>query len=62
MNEQVKDLLIRWEKSGRIVKDCPGCQIYYKSDNPQYATSPPHKNSSYCKSGNRPHCSCDYCF
>ena len=62
MNTVAKDLLIRWEKSSRIFKDCPGCQIYYESDNPQFVLTPRHSNSDYCQSGRLPHCSCDWCF
>ena len=40
--------------------DCPTCvEIYNDNVNAMY---PRHYASDYCKSGKRPHCSCDTCF
>jgi hypothetical protein len=41
----------------RIVADCAYCKDH--ADDPMM---PPHKASSACQSGNRPHCTCDACY
>lgn len=54
--------IVRLEHSGQIVKDCPGCERFYKAENPVDVMAPRHKASSRCESGSRPHCTCDRCF
>ncbi len=39
-------------------KDCVECADIKK----QGGFGPPHKPSTYCESGKKPHCTCDACF
>jgi hypothetical protein len=51
----------RLEAMGVLVPDCPGCEEFYA--HPDFNPfAPRHRNSSYCESGKRPHCTCDACF
>lgn len=54
--------LARLEKTGQLVPNCSGCMVWYESADPVFVLAPPHKNSSFCESGRRPHCTCDSCF
>ena len=43
----------------RYYNDCPFCQREKEHGNTFF---PPHNPSTYCLSGKRPHCTCNYCF
>lgn len=49
----------RLERQGCIVRGCKGCEVLF--ENPD-TMAPRHKPSERCKSGKRPHCTCDTCF
>lgn len=60
-SETREERLARWTEMGYIDVDCPGCQE--KLNHPRLdAFAPSHKPSPMCRSGKRPHCTCDACF
>jgi len=61
--ETREEMLTRWENQGCLVRDCPSCQEFYRSPGmPSNVFAPRHTMSDHCKSGQRPHCTCDTCF
>jgi len=57
--------IARWERDGMLDPSCPMCQreIYEATERmPSDVFMPHHQASPYCKSGKRPHCTCDTCF
>jgi len=53
------------ERAGRLDPTCRGCDEHYRHyraghEDPPFA--PSHKASETCRSGKRPHCTCDTCF
>jgi hypothetical protein len=60
-SETRAERLERWEKMGIYDPNCSGCKPIL--DHPRLDPfQPSHKPSSYCRSGKRPHCTCDSCF
>jgi phage FluMu protein Com len=62
--ETREEALARMESQGMLDPKCPGCQEAYQvlDRMPFNVFMPSHKASKYCKSGKRPHCTCDACF
>lgn len=58
----IADIRKHLEAIGALVPGCPGCQERYDAPDPLMVMAPSHKPSSSCKSGKRPHCTCDACF
>jgi hypothetical protein len=53
----------RMEATGSIDPGCVYCQReFYAAENPVRVFAPRHKASGGCRSGARPHCTCDGCF
>lgn len=54
----------KMESDGNLSKDCLWCADVYEATDrmPWEVFMPPHKASSSCASGKRPHCSCGTCF
>lgn len=51
-----------WLEHRRVVfRDCEGCREHYKTVKPPRFGSA-HEPSRMCRSGKRPHCTCDACF
>lgn len=60
-SETRAERIARLEALGMLDPTCPGCQEFYR--HPKLAPfAPSHKPGSYCRSGKRPHCTCDGCF
>lgn len=60
-SETREQRIARWEAMGSIAPGCPSCREFY--DHPTLdAFAPRHRASRYCRSGGRPHCTCDLCF
>lgn len=60
-SETRAERLARWEASGFIDPNCPGCREQYAHPTLN-AFMPSHKPGGGCRSGSRPHCTCDSCF
>lgn len=61
------DYALKLEEKGLIDRDCPSCQRDFIPRLKAGASfsdifAPNHKASERCKSGRRPHCTCDTCF
>lgn len=60
-SETREERLRRWEVMGIYDPNCPMCAAI--PDHPTLSPfQPSHKPSSMCRSGKRPHCTCDACF
>lgn len=57
-----RDTIARAEREGWMVPGCLGCGSKYAAEDPLKVFGPPHKASTNCESGARPHCTCDVCF
>lgn len=53
--------IARLEGMGLLDPTCPACQEQYRHPTLS-AFAPSHKPGAYCRSGKRPHCTCDGCF
>lgn len=64
--ETPAEILTRWEKDGNCVVACPECEVFYKAASegkrPYDIFAPRHTPSEFCRSGSKPHCTCDSCF
>lgn len=62
--ETVDSDRLKWMiESGTIDPDCAYCQrTFLAAENPASVMAPSHRASAGCKSGSRPHCTCDACF
>ena len=60
--ETKAQIIARMEKAGFLDPNCKGCEERYTAPVPYAVFAPSHKPSDNCKSGKRPHCSCDTCF
>ncbi len=54
--------IARLEALGMLDSACPGCRERYEAKDPTSVFAPNHKASDRCRSGKRPHCSCDTCW
>ena len=55
--------LRRLEATGSIDPGCDYCRHeFYARDQPVHVFAPRHTASSRCRSGKRPHCTCDTCW
>lgn len=54
--------IMRLEELGTINPFCDYCQEFYKAKDPATHFAPRHTASPGCRSGKRPHCTCDTCF
>jgi hypothetical protein len=60
-SETRQERLARWQAEGMYDPDCRHCQA--ARDSPSLAIpGPTHRINPRCKSGGRPHCTCDACF
>jgi hypothetical protein len=67
MTEERRERIKRLEQEGFLDPNCPTCQDefypwYLEHDGGSGPFAPSHKPLSSCKSGKRPHCTCDSCF
>lgn len=64
--ETPREVLNRWETEGISVPTCRGCEVFYEAvargEMPYNVFASRHRASKECKSGKRPHCTCDSCF
>jgi hypothetical protein len=63
--ETREEQLRRWEREGMLDPECAFCQreVYAATDKmPEDVFAPRHKALETCRSGRRPHCTCDTCF
>lgn len=63
--ETIEQRIERLERQGAIQPECPTCQreaypALYAGKHLPFV--PRHTASQRCKSGQRPHCTCDTCF
>jgi hypothetical protein len=62
-SETREQMISRWEKEGWLDPTCLGCkEIYEHEGMPTSVFAPSHEASSLCKSGKKPHCTCNTCF
>lgn len=63
-SETREEMILRWEKEGRLDPNCYSCRDYYYYNNlmPNEVFAPSHKASDHCQSGKYNHCTCDSCF
>lgn len=62
MTERAEEIK-QWEERGWLVPECGGCREFYDSPGrPMNVFAPHHQPSPSCRSGKRPHCTCDTCF
>ena len=60
-SETRAERIARWEAMGHLDPNCGACREFY--DHPTLTPfAPNHRPNSYCRSGGRPHCTCDGCF
>lgn len=65
---EIRDAEIaRREAAGLLDSECGGCREFYVFYRERWTPgadlfAPSHKPSSRCRSGSRPHCTCDTCF
>lgn len=59
--ETKEQKIARLEAAGIIVPTCPGCRYWYEHPTAD-PFAPSHRASNSCRSGQRPHCTCDSCF
>lgn len=65
MPETRQEQIARWEREGWLDPACPGCAYIYRATGhlpTEVAMGPHHDPSPCCRSGKRPHCTCDTCF
>ncbi len=60
-SETRQERLDRWQAMGSYDPDCKSCEELAAHPTLN-AFMPSHKPSSMCRSGSRPHCTCDACF
>lgn len=63
--QQIEEKIERLEKNGCIDPECDFCQkTFYPKlrTTGERAFAPSHTAMSHCRSGKRPHCTCDGCF
>lgn len=64
--ETPQEVLARWEKEDNCLSTCSECKAFYEAAKegkmPYDVFMPRHGASKECKSGKRPHCTCDSCF
>lgn len=61
-NENREQAIKRMEANGDLDPDCPMCRNLFYSHPKLDPFAPRHKPLSSCRSGKRPHCTCDGCF
>lgn len=60
-SETRAERIARMEAMGSLVPGCAGCREFY--EHPRLAPfAPSHRSGARCRSGGRPHCTCDTCF
>lgn len=60
-SETRQERLERWQRSGHYDPSCEACKEL--AEHPTLSPfMPPHDPNSRCRSGKRPHCTCDACF
>lgn len=67
LTSEILEYILQLEKEGRFDRFCKFCQEHFM---PQLKIgrrlpdiyAPPHKPSTHCESGKKPHCTCDTCF
>lgn len=60
-SETRAERIARLEAAGNLSPSCPGCREFYA--HPTLGPfAPSHRPNPYCRSGKRPHCTCDACF
>jgi hypothetical protein len=60
-SETRAERIARWEAMGTLDPTCSACKEFY--EHPTLSPfAPSHKPGSHCRSGKRPHCTCDGCF
>lgn len=60
-SETRAERLLRWAEMGVYHPDCKSCEEL-AAHLTLMALAPSHKASVMCRSGSRPHCTCDACF
>lgn len=60
-SETREERITRWTESGFADPECPGCVEILRHPTLS-AFAPSHRPSPMCRSGARPHCTCDACF
>lgn len=65
MTETIAARITRLETAGHLDPGCRGCDEFYahiRAGKPDMPFAPLHRSNPYCRSGKRPHCTCDSCF
>lgn len=60
--ETREERIARLEKLGMLDPGCASCVEFYEAEDPAMHFAPSHRSGARCRSGGRPHCTCDTCF
>lgn len=60
--ETRQERIERLEELGTIAPGCASCREFYAAVDPAFVFAPSHRSGARCRSGGRPHCTCDTCF